>query len=187
MGDSVLGMITSDYIFKKFTDLHEGKLTRLRAALVCEKTLNTFAHKLGIGEFLRLSHGEERTGGRNRASILADAFESVVAAVYLDCGLEKASEIVLRFISNELNGTYEIVIDYKTQIQEVLQSSSKKEIRYNLIKEFGPDHDKTFTIEIELQGIPYGIGTAGSKKEAEQLAAKSALERIKKEIKCGNF
>lgn len=181
LGDSVLGMITSDYIFKKFKNLHEGKLTRLRASLVCEKTLKFFADKLEIGKFLRLSHGEDRTGGRNRASILADSFESVIAAVYLDSGLEKASEIVLRFISNELSGTYEIIRDYKTEIQEVMQSSSKGEIRYTLIDEYGPDHDKTFKIEIEIDGVPYGVGTAGSKKEAERLAAKSALEKIREE------
>lgn len=177
LGDSVLGMITSEYIFKKFERLHEGKLTRLRSSLVCEKTLNIFAKKLQIGKFLRLSHGEEHSGGRERISILADAFESVVAAIFLDGGMESAKEFVLKFISSELGSTYEIINDYKTEIQEVLQASSKhRDIKYNLISESGPDHNKSFTIEVLIQGISAGIGTAGSKKEAEQLAAKYALE-----------
>lgn len=177
LGDSVLGMITSEYIFKKFNKLPEGKLTRLRSSLVCEKTLKIFAQKLQIGKFLRLSHGEERSGGRERPSILADAFESVVAATFLDGGIEPAKEIVLRFITNELGEMYEIANDYKTEIQEVMQASGKhREIKYNLINETGPDHNKSFTIELLVQGIRAGIGTAGSKKEAEQMAAKDALE-----------
>lgn len=180
LGDSVLGMITSEYIFKKFTNLHEGKLTRLRAALVCEKTLNIFAKKLNIGKYLFLSHGEERSGGRQRASILADAFESVIAAVFLDSNLQNAKDIVLKFIVPELEEINHLIHDYKTEIQEVLQASSKnkKELKYVLIGESGPDHDKTFTVEINIDGTPYGQGTAGSKKQAEQLAAKSALEKI---------
>lgn len=177
LGDSVLGMITSEYIFKKFNNLHEGKLTRLRSLLVCEKTLKIFAEKLQIGKFLRLSHGEERSGGRERASILADAFESIVAAIFLDGGLEPAKELVLKFITNELGSTYEIANDYKTEVQETLQASGKhKSIKYNLVSETGPDHNKIFTIELLIEGIPVGAGTASSKKEAEQLAAKYALE-----------
>lgn len=181
LGDSVLGMITSEYIFKKFKNLPEGKLTRIRSALVCEKTLNIFAKKLEIGKFLFLSHGEERTGGRQRASILADAFESVIAAVFLDGGLQYAKDIVLRFISPELQEINHLIHDYKTELQEVLQSSSKKELKYILISESGPDHDKTFTVEVDIQGVPYGQGTASSKKRAEQLAAKFALEKISEE------
>ncbi len=187
LGDSILGMITSEHIFTRFKDLHEGKLTRLRASLVCEKTLKSFAEKLHIGDFLLLSHGEERTGGRQRASILADAFESIIAAVFLDSGLNESKKIVLRFISNELEGTYDLIHDYKTELQEVLQSSSRKELKYNVVGESGPDHDKTFVTEVTIQGVTYGQGTAGSKKEAEQLAAKSALEKIQKDIENGNL
>lgn len=180
LGDSILGFITSEYIFKKFRNLHEGKLTRLRASLVCEKTLSMFAKKLNIGNFIRLSHGEERTGGRNRISILADAFESIIAAIFLDGGIDPAREMVLKFVSHEFDGVYEIIRDYKSEIQEVLQSSKKKEIKYNLINETGPDHNKTFTIEIEIGGVISGVGIAGSKKKAEQLAAKQALESMGK-------
>ena len=179
LGDSVLGMITSEYIFKKFDKLHEGKLTKLRSSLVCEKTLKIFAEKLQIGKFLRLSHGEEHSGGRDRISILADAFESVIAAIFLDGGIESAKKIVLKFITNELSNIHEIIHDYKTEIQEILQATGKhKDIKYNIINETGPDHNKNFTIEVLIQGIPSGVGTAGSKKEAEQLAAKDALEHV---------
>lgn len=187
LGDAILEFITSEYIFYKFKNLPEGKLTRIRASLVCEKTLNIFAHKLKIGKFIRLSHGEEKTGGRERASILADSFESIVAAIFLDGGMECAKKIVLRFISNELDQPCEIVKDYKTKIQEYMQSKKQKEIKYNLISEVGPDHDKKFTMEIEIQGVSMGLGTAGSKKEAEQLAAKSALENILKGAKIESF
>lgn len=178
LGDSVLGLITSEYIFDKFKDLHEGKLTRIRASLVCEKTLKNFANELRIGDFLRLSHGEERTGGRSRPSILADAFESVVASLFLDGGIEVAKKFVLRFISSEINNAKEMIHDYKTEIQEFLQSIHKNDINYSVIDSYGPDHAKTFIVQIELQGIPYGQGIAGSKKEAEQLAAKSAMEKL---------
>lgn len=178
LGDSVLGLITSEYIFDKFKNLHEGSLTRLRASLVCEKTLKEFADSLEIGKFLRLSHGEERTGGRNRPSILADAFESVIAALFLDGGIEVAKKIVIRFLSSKLSGTYEMIKDYKTKIQEFLQSVHKNNINYEVIDASGPDHAKEFTVQIEIQGIPYGIGKAKSKKEAEQLAAKSAIEKL---------
>ena len=180
LGDSVLGFVTSEYIFHKFRDLHEGKLTRLRASLVCEKTLKKFATELHIGDFLLLSHGEQRTGGNSRPSILADAFESVVAAVFLDGGLEESKKIILRFISVELDGTCEIVKDYKTEIQEFLQSIHQNDVEYILVHETGPDHYKEFTINIEIQGVALGQGVAHNKKEAEQLAAKDALSRLKK-------
>ncbi len=178
LGDSVLGLITSEYIFDRFRDLHEGKLTRIRASLVCEKTLKNFANELKIGDFLRLSHGEERTGGRCRPSILADAFESVVASLFLDGGMEVAKKFVLKFISSGINDAQEMIHDYKTEIQEFLQSIHKNEINYSVIDSYGPDHAKTFTVQIELEGIPYGQGVARSKKEAEQLAAKSAIEKL---------
>ena len=180
LGDSVLGFVTSEYIFTKFKNLHEGKLTRLRASLVCEKTLKNFANTLHIGDFLLLSHGEQRTGGRYRPSILADAFESIIAAVFLDSGIEEAKKIILRFISVEFEGTYEIIKDYKTEIQEFLQSIHKNEVEYILVNETGPDHEKEFTISIEIQGVPSGQGVAKNKKEAEQLAAKDALMKLRK-------
>ena len=171
-------MVFSPNIFSKFKNLHEGKLTRIRAYLVCEKTLKNFANELKIGDFLRLSHGEERTGGRHRPSILADAFESVVASLFLDGGMDVAKEFILKFISSEVDNAQEMIYDYKTEIQEFLQSMHKNEINYTVIDSYGPDHAKTFTVQVELQGIPYGQGIARSKKEAEQLAAKSAMEKL---------
>ena len=152
----------------------------MRASLVCEKTLKNFANTLHIGDFLLSSHGEQRTGGRYRPSILADAFESIVAAVFLDSGIEEAKKIVLRFISAEFEGTYEMIRDYKTEIQEFLQSIHKNEVEYILVNETGPDHEKEFTISIEIQGVPSGQGVAKNKKEAEQLAAKDALMKLRK-------
>ncbi|MCL2311315.1 MAG: ribonuclease III [Firmicutes bacterium] len=179
LGDAILGFITSEFIFKKFDMSSEGDLTRLRASLVCEKTLKNFAKKLHIGEHLRLSRGENRTGGRDRASILADVFESVVAAIFLDGGLEPVKTVVLKLIDQELGESYQPIRDYKTEIQEIAKLLCKNEIKYSVVSEEGPDHDKKFTIELEIDGISEGIGIAKSKKEAEQLAAKFTLEKLR--------
>lgn len=176
LGDAVLGMVTSDYIFKHCPHLPEGELTKLRASLVCEKTICKFSKKLNVGKYLRLSRGERHSGGENRSSILADVFEAVIAAVYLDGGMESASKLVLRFIVPEINnpgvGNFK---DYKTDLQEIVQKNPEETIEYVLTGESGPDHNKRFTVEVRVNSNAIGCGVGKSKKEAEQQAAKEAL------------
>jgi ribonuclease-3 len=178
LGDSILGMIVSEYIFLKFPELPEGKLTKIRSFLVCEKTLKSFSKKINAGNFLLLSRGEDRNGGRKRNSILADIFESLVAAVFLDGGIEPAKKLVLSFISEQLNYLDKYMFDYKSEIQELNQSLENGTLNYVLVNEIGPDHNKKFTVELKINGKSLGKGTASSKKESEQLAAKDALENL---------
>lgn len=177
LGDSVLGLVTSDYIFKNFPNLPEGDLTKLRASLVCEKQLCVFSHELGIGKFVRLSRGERHSGGANRASILADVFEAICAAIYLDSGIEVVSKFILKFIVKAIKSPMlDDVHDYKTDLQEIVQKNPEETIKYALVKETGPDHDKRFTVEARINSNTVGVGVGRSKKEAQQHAAKKALE-----------
>ena len=177
LGDAVLSIIVADYIYKNFSKLPEGELTRLRASLVCEKTLCSFSKQLNLGECLKLGKGEAANGGAERPSLLADAFEAVLAAVYLDSGMEEARKIVMRFILDELKHTdNEAFKDYKTSLQEVIQRNPEERLSYVLIAESGPDHDKRFTVEVHLNSNVLGTGVGKSKKLAEQAAAKEALE-----------
>lgn len=177
LGDSVLSIIVSEYIYHNFPDLPEGQLTRLRASLVCEKTLCEFSKQLCIGDFLLLGKGERTNGGHNRPSILADAFEAVLAAMYLDGGMEVCRRHVLRFITEELRHfEHENFKDYKTELQEIIQRNPEEQLSYVLIGEKGPDHDKCFTVEVHLNSNVIGTGTGHSKKTAEQAAARQALE-----------
>lgn len=176
LGDSVLGIVTSDYIFKNCPELPEGDLSKLRASLVCEKTLCEFSKKLDVGQYLRLSRGEKRSGGENRSSILADVFESITAAIYLDGGLEAAKKFILRFIEQEIKSPHlKSMRDYKTDLQEIVQKNPEDKIEYVLVDESGPDHDKSFIVEVRLDENVIGRGVGKSKKEAEQKAAKEAL------------
>ena len=174
LGDSVLGFITADYFYRHFSHLPEGKLTKLRAATVCEKSLHGFALEISLGEYLRLGHGEENTGGRERPSILADAFEAVIASIYLDGGIESARTFVLRFIKDAVQHSLPFK-DYKTTLQEIIQQNPEEELEYVLTDESGPDHDKSFTVEVHLNSNVIGRGTGRSKKLAEQAAAREAL------------
>lgn len=173
LGDSILGFVSAKYFYENF-DSPEGVLTKNRAARVCEKALCLFAKELGIGPALRLGKGESRTGGSERPSILADAFEAVLAAVYLDGGLEEASKIVLRFIPR--HDALDEAKDYKTTLQEVIQRNREEHIEYVLTDSSGPDHAKVFSVEVHLNSNVIGKGTGKSKKLAEQHAAKEALE-----------
>lgn len=178
LGDSVLGFVTADYLFTHYPELPEGELTKLRAAVVCEDALYEIARELGIPEQIRLGHGEETGGGRGRPSILADATEALLGAIYLDGGIEPAREFVLRFIPKKVEvalagGAF---IDYKTMLQEIVQKNKEETLEYRLARQFGPDHDKRFTMELRLNSNVLATGTGKSKKEAEQLAAKKALE-----------
>ncbi len=177
LGDAVLSVIVADYIYKNFGKLPEGELTKLRASLVCEKSLYTFSKQLGVGEYLKLGKGETANGGAERPSILADAFEAILAAVYLDGGIQQARKIVMRFVLEELKHTDdEVFKDYKTCLQEVIQRNPEERLSYVLIAESGPDHDKRFTVEVHLNSNVLGTGVGKSKKLAEQAAAKEALE-----------
>ncbi len=177
LGDSVLSIIVSEYIFANFKDSLEGDLSKLRASLVCEKSLYAFSKELDIGKYILLGKGEEQNGGRNRSSILADAFEAVLAAIYLDAGMEQARRHVLRFVTEELKhrNEDEVFKDYKTTLQEVIQRNREEQLSYVLVAESGPDHDKSFTVEVRLNSNVIGVGTGHSKKQAEQKAAKQAL------------
>ena len=176
LGDSVLSIIVADYLYHKFNNMPEGELTKLRASLVCEKSLCAFSREPGIGEFLLLGKGEEKGGGRERDSILADAFEAVLAAMYLDGGMEIAKEHVLRFVLPELSHTNDDVFkDYKTALQEIIQRNPEENVTYILTGESGPDHNKSFEVEVRLNSNVIGKGTGKSKKAAEQAAAKEAL------------
>lgn len=176
LGDAVLSLVVSDYLFNSF-HLSEGELTKLRASLVCEKSLCGFALSIDLGSRLRLGKGEENTGGRSRPSILADAFEALIAAVYLDGGIEAASKFVLSFVTDSLKHPAESAFnDYKTELQEIVQQNPEEKLSYILIGEAGPGHDKRFDVEVRLNSNVIGKGEGKSKKEAEQQAAKAALE-----------
>ena len=178
LGDSMLGFVTAEYLCKAFPDIPEGKLTKKRAALVCEKSLCGFTRSFGAGELLRLSHGEQHSGGRERPSILADVFESITAAIYLDSGsLEEAKRFVLHYIEPAAQSAGERPFkDHKTMLQEIIQQNPGERLEYVLTGEHGPDHDKHFTVEVHLNSNVIGKGGGRSKKEAEQQAAREALE-----------
>ena len=178
LGDSVLGMLVADYLYRTFPDRPEGELTRMRADMVCEQTLAAAANKIGIGEHLMLGHGEEQGGGRSRNSILADAMESVIAACFLDGGIAAALKVVQQFILVEVPVTKLHNVDYKTKLQELVQQKKNQVLSYALVGESGPDHDKHFEVEVSLNGKVVGTGSGSSKKRAEQSAAASAVENL---------
>lgn len=176
LGDAVLSIVVSDYLFKRF-HMAEGDLTRLRATIVCEKSLCGFSREIGIGSHLLLGKGEEQTGGADRPSILADAFEALLAAIYLDSGIESAEKFVIPFVERMLeDGGERDSQDYKTQLQEIVQQNPQEILSYVLTGESGPDHDKRFQVEVRLNSNAIGRGEGRSKKAAEQMAAKEALE-----------
>ena len=175
LGDSVLGFVTAEFLFHEQT-LHEGEMTKRRAALVCEKALYGYAKQLGLSEFLLLGRGEQHSGGADRPSILSDAFEAVIAAIFLDGGMAPAKEFVLTYLTKEVAvQTQKPFCDYKTTLQEIIQQNPGESIEYVLTGESGPDHNKKFTFGVYLNSNLIGTGTARSKKEAEQKAAKEAL------------
>lgn len=178
LGDAVLGLCAADKLFRSLPGVPEGKMTRLRAQLVCEESLHRAAMELGIGEYIRLGRGEENTGGRLRASILADAMEAIIAAMYLDGGLETARRFIEEHILSGMDDAMERIADSKTELQELVQRRSGQHLCYVLLGEEGPDHDKTFTVQVALNGSPIGKGQGRSKKEAEQAAARAALRRL---------
>ena len=178
LGDSVLGMLVADFLYRSFPDRPEGELTRMRADMVCEQALAAAANRIGLGEHLQLGHGEEQGGGRTRESILADAMESVIAACFLDGGLDAALKIVRQFILVEVPVKKLHNADYKTALQELVQQKKNQTLSYSLVGQSGPDHDKKFDVEVSLNGTVVGKGSGSSKKRAEQMAAKTAIEAL---------
>ena len=177
LGDSVLGFISAEFFFSNRKSMPEGELTKLRAATVCEKSLFGFAKEIDLGSYIRLGKGETNTGGRERPSILSDAFEAVIAAIYLDGGMEQAKKFVLRFLKEAQAHKNESAFkDYKTVLQEIIQRNPEERLEYVLVGESGPAHDKIFEVEIHLNSNCIGKGSGHSKKLAEQAAAGEALK-----------
>ena len=179
LGDSILGMVVAEYLYTHFPDRPEGELTRMRADMVCETSLAAVAGKIELGKHLQLGHGEERLGGRERASILADAVESVIAACFLDGGMEAAAAFIGRFILCDVPLKKLHNQDYKTMLQELVQQKKGQVLSYCLVGESGPDHDKKFVVQVSLNGQCVGEGIGSSKKRAEQDAARAALEGLR--------
>lgn len=181
LGDAVLDLIISEFIYKEYPDFPEGELTKIRANVVCESTLVKIALQLGLGNYIFLGRGEESTGGKERPSILADALEALIGAIYLDGGLQEVRAFIMRQFYDEVVDTAEKqnYRDYKTALQELIQKDYGDRLYYEVISESGPDHDKVFTVQVKLKNNILGRGTGKSKKEAEQIAAKAALEELK--------
>lgn len=175
LGDSILGVITAEYFYHNLNNLPEGEMTKRRAACACEDSLFSFAKEIELGKYIFLGKGEENTGGRNRASMLADAFEAVIAAIYLDGGLESARNFVLDFVKKAADKPASFR-DCKTELQEIIQKNPDEHLTYILVGESGPDHNKRFEVEVRLNSNVIGCGIGRSKKLAEQQAAKQALE-----------
>ncbi len=178
LGDSILGMVVAEYLYRNFPDRPEGELTRMRADMVCETSLARIADRLDLGSHLMLGHGEEQGGGRSRPSILADAVESVIAASFLDGGFGAAEGIIQRFVLTNVPVTKLQNKDYKTALQELVQQKKNQVLSYTLTGETGPDHDKSFQVEVSLNGQVVGQGSGRSKKRAEQDAARAAMDML---------
>ena len=180
LGDSILGMVVAEYLYRNFPDRPEGELTRMRADMVCETSLAQIALRVDLGKHLLLGHGEERFGGRTRPSILADAVESVIAALFLDGGMAAAESFIESFVLCDVPVSRMHNTDYKTALQELVQQKKNQVLLYRLIGESGPDHDKTFTAQVLLNDEVIGEGVGSSKKRAEQDAARVAMENLQK-------
>ena len=178
LGDSILGMVTAEYLYRNFPDRPEGDLTRMRADMVCERALAVVADRIDLGRHLLLGNGEETGGGRHRDSILADAVESVIAACFLDGGMESARQFINTFVLTEVPVKKLRNADYKTALQELVQQKKNQILSYAMVGESGPDHDKQFRVEVSLNGRVVGEGIGSSKKRAEQAAAKTAMEAL---------
>lgn len=176
LGDSVLSIVVSKHLFTHFKHLPEGELTKIRASLVCEKALFGFSKRIDLGKYIILGKGEENSGGRKRPSIISDAFEAVIAAIYLDGGMEAAEKYVLTFIPKNLSANSSKALhDYKTSLQEIIQRNPEERVEYVLADQTGPDHDREFVVQVKLNSNVIGEGRGHSKKQAEQSAAREAL------------
>lgn len=180
LGDSVLGFVTAEYLFTEFKNRPEGEMTKLRAAVVCEKSLFKFAEQIDLGKYILLGRGEDGTGGRNRPSVVSDAFEAIIAAIYIDGGIEAVKPYILRFIKDAVKRETSFK-DNKSLLQEEIQKVKGNTLAYEEVGEEGPDHDKTFVFRVKLNGEVIGEGKGKSKKEAEQNAAGNALDKLNDE------
>ncbi|MEW9050440.1 MAG: ribonuclease III [Neobacillus sp.] len=180
LGDAVLELTVSQFLFKKYPMMSEGELTKLRAAIVCEPSLVSFANELGFGQLILLGKGEEMTGGRERPALLADVFEAFIGALFLDKGIETVIQYLTKVVFPKINeGAFSHVMDFKSQLQELIQRDGTGVIEYRVLHEKGPAHNKEFVSRVLLNGEELGTGTGKSKKEAEQHAAQMALEVLK--------
>jgi ribonuclease-3 len=178
LGDSVLSLAVSRFLYSEYSDRPEGDLTKMRASVVCERALAKFANSLGLGDYLLLGHGEERTGGRERKSLIADAFEATLAAIYLDAGkdgFDIVSSIVIPMVREDLESREDDTFDYKTLLQQIVQSAEGEVLEYVLVSETGPAHDRRFEVQTLLNSNVIGRGFGATKREAEQMAAKEAV------------
>ena len=178
LGDAVLELVSSEFLYERYQNLPEGEMTKKRAGMVCEVSLAYCAREFGLQEFIFLGKGEEMTGGRNRDSILSDATEALIGALFLDGGFLKAREFIRKYILNDMDKK-QLFFDSKTILQEMVQENILSEIEYNLVKEEGPDHNKQFTVSVLVNGEPMGTGTGHTKKAAEQSAAYMAIQKIR--------
>ncbi len=181
LGDAVLDLVMSEYLIGYHIDLPEGELSKMKARIVSKPTLSSVATRLQIGSYLLLGKGEEHTHGRNKSSLLADSLEAIIAAIYLDGGLEAAKEFLLDKFEEEMKELFkpELSFDYKTELQEISQQNFETLPSYSITGEHGPDHQKVFEVELKIKDRLFGRGSGKSKKEAEQMAAKEALEKLK--------
>lgn len=177
LGDAVLELMSSEYIYESNSEMYEGEMTKLRASLVCEPTLAMCAREIHLGEYILLGKGEIATGGANRDSILSDAFEAVIGAIYLDGGFTNAKEFVMKFVLNDIDSK-KLFFDSKTILQEIIQADYKEPLQYKLVGESGPDHDKMFTVAAIVDGKELSQGTGKTKKAAEQAAAYQAILKL---------
>ena len=180
LGDAVLELVSSEYLFNESPHTPEGELTKTRASMVCEPSLALCARDIGLGDYLLLGKGEEATGGRLRDSVTSDAMEALIGAVYLDGGFTSAKEFIHRFILTDLEDK-KLFYDSKTILQEMVQAQKSGEITYHLVSEQGPDHNKSFEVEVQIKGTGYGRGRGRTKKSAEQQAAYQAILKLRKQ------
>lgn len=180
LGDAVLELITSEFIYNQYKSSHEGDMTKLRASIVCEFTLSDTSRKLKLGDYVLLGRGEAKTGGSDRNSILCDLFESVLGAIYLDGGMEPAKDYVYKFLLKDIEQKT-LYYDSKTTLQEMVQKDGKGETTYEILDESGPDHDKKFVVQVLVDGVPMAEGSGKSKKDAQKMAAYNAILKIKNE------
>ena len=180
LGDAVLEITVSDYLFRNYPDYDEGRMTKTRSSMVCEFTLASCARDICLGDYLLLSHGEDSTGGRERDSILSDAFEALIGAIYVDGGMEMASKFIYGYLLDGI-GDRTLFYDAKTILQEMVQASELGSLRYQIIAESGPDHNKEFTVETYIGDRAYAQGNGRTKKSAEQMAAYRTLLLLKKQ------
>ena len=181
LGDAVLELIISDWLFRQFPHFKEGQLTKLRAQIVCEDSLSMLAKECSLNEYMLLGKGETLSGGREKPAVLCDVFEAFIGALYLDKGMEEVQRFLDQVIVPKIkNGRYELITDFKTELQEYLQQNGTVHIRYELIKEEGPSHDKVFTVQVTVDGKKYKTASGKTKKAAEQMAAKLTMEELAK-------